>query len=66
MNALSENMLIAALTGLISAGTAFLALPPTAMLDTRTILGCLVGGIVGFAGAALNGLRQKAKEPDAK
>ena len=64
MNALLENMLISALTGLASAAT---ALQPVLVIkmfpEPGDWLSAGIAFIVTFAGVALNGLRQKQKDP---
>lgn len=65
MKSLSENLLVGFLTAIGSAATAFLAIPASAVIDTRLIMSCIAVGLVAFSGAVLNGLRQKAKEPGA-
>jgi len=68
MSPLVENFLIAFFSGILTTATALqtaLTAMPAGddMISLRTWISAAVVGVVTFAGAVVNGLRQKAKDP---
>lgn len=55
-----ENVIVSLMTGIVSAGSVLQTLPANGERDWA---GAAVVGVVGFAGAMINGLRQLHRTP---
>lgn len=65
MNALIENFIFSFCTGLLSAASTMQLVLGNEHITTKDDVTIALSFITAFAGAMINGLRQKAKDPQA-